>query len=137
MIVWREIWALTQQLHAATVSSRMQPTSLGERIKDLRSQLGISLRELSRRAQISAPYLSDIELGRRYPADDALDRLAKELNVAASDIRQLDNRSSLDDLKRMLASNPSWGLAFKKLAQDGRSGSLTPEEVLRKLTEKK
>ncbi len=115
----------------------MQPPSLGDQIKDLRTQLGISLRELARRAEMSAPHLSDIELGRRFPSDDALERLAKELGVSAVTLRKLDTRDSLGDLKRMMASNPSWGLAFKKMAEHGKSGALTPEEVLRRLTEKK
>lgn len=115
----------------------MHSLSLGEKIKELRTKLGISLRELSRRSNISAAHMSDIELGRRYPSDEALDRLAKELKVDASDLRQLDTRESLGDLKRMMVANPSWGLAFRKMAEGSKSGSLTPEEVLRKLTQKK
>jgi transcriptional regulator with XRE-family HTH domain len=120
-----------------TVSLCMQLPSLGEKIKDLRSQLGISLRELARRSEMSAPHLSDIELGRRYPSDEALTRLAKELGVEAAELRQFDNRDSLGDMRRMMTANPTWGLAFKKMAEGGKSGTLTPEEVLRKLTKKK
>jgi transcriptional regulator with XRE-family HTH domain len=115
----------------------MQTISLGEKIKSLRTQLGISLRELARRSDISAPHLSDIELGRRFPSEDALGRLAQELNVQPEELRNLDNRDSLNDLKRMMTSNPTWGVAFKKMAEESKSGSLTPEEMLRRLTERK
>ncbi len=115
----------------------MQAPSLGDRIKDLRTGIGLSLRELARRADISAPHLSDIELGRRFPSDDALERLARHLSVPEADLKALDVRDSLSDLKRMMATNPAWGLAFKKMAEDGKSGALTPQEVLRKLSERK
>lgn len=81
--------------------------------------------------------MSDIELGRRYPSDDLLERLANELGVPSAGLRRLDTRDSLGDLKRMMAGNPTWGLAFKKMAEAGKSGTLTAEDVLRKLTEKK
>lgn len=115
----------------------MHQVSLADKIKDLRIQKGISLRELSRRSKISAAHVSDIELGRRFPSEDALERISQELGVDAAELRVLDTRDSLGDLKRMMASNPSWGLAFRKMAEGGKNGSLTPEEVLRKLTEKK
>ena len=119
------------------VSLHMQTLSLGDKIKDLRTQLGISLRELARRSDMSAPHLSDIELGRRFPSEELLLRLAQELKVQPSELRNLDNRDSLNDLKRMMTANPTWGVAFKKMAEDSKSGSLTPEEMLRRLTERK
>ena len=115
----------------------MQTPSLGDKVKELRGDLGISLRELSRRAEISAAHLSDIELGRRYPSEDALVRLSEQLGVDASELSELDTRDSLTDLKRMMNTNPAWGMAYKRMAEDGKSGALTPEEVLRRLTKKK
>jgi transcriptional regulator with XRE-family HTH domain len=107
----------------------MQTPSLGDKIKELRAGLKISLRELSRRAEISAPHLSDIELGRRYPSKDALERLSKELKVEVSLLSQLDTRDSLGDLKRMMTKDPAWGVAFRQMAEDGKQGKLTPEDV--------
>ena len=115
----------------------MQTPSLGEKIKELRLNVGISLRELSRRAEISAPHLSDIELGRRYPSENLLSRLASQLETDLRELKKLDYRSSLDDLKRMMHSNPTWGIAFKQMAQDGKKGTLSPEELIQKLTKGK
>src|SRR5260370_15568817 len=69
---------LTWRAKRSTVSLRMQQ-SLGEKIKELRLKLAVSVRELARRIGISAPFLSDIELGRRFPSPDVLLALAKKL----------------------------------------------------------
>jgi transcriptional regulator with XRE-family HTH domain len=111
--------------------------SLGEKIKEARNKLNLSLRELARRTKITAPFLSDIELGRRFPSDEVLQALSKELGVPSEELARLDARSPLSDLKRMAQDNPSWALAFRKVAEQGKGGKLTPEEMIKKLTSKK
>ncbi|MDE3099496.1 MAG: helix-turn-helix transcriptional regulator [Verrucomicrobiota bacterium] len=111
--------------------------SLGEKIKELRLKLDLPLRELARRIKISAPFLSDIELGRRLPSEEVLRALAKELRVAYEELSKLDVRTPLSDLKQMAHENPSWALAFRKVAEQGKGGKLTPEDMIRKLTERK
>ena len=44
--------------------------SLGERIHKLRDKAGLSLRKLADQIGISSPFLSDIELGRRFPSEE-------------------------------------------------------------------
>ena len=119
-----------------SVSLHMQQ-SLGEKIKEARLKLDLSLRELARRADITAPFLSDIELGRRFPSEDVLRALSKELGVSKEELAQLDARSPLSDLKRMAQDNPSWALAFRKVAEQSKHGKLTPEEMIKRLTSKK
>ena len=111
--------------------------SLGEKIKEARNKLDLSLRELARRTNITAPFLSDIELGRRFPSEDVLQALSKELKVPVEELARLDARSPLSDLKRMAQENPSWALAFRKMAEQGKDGKLTPEEIVKRLTKKK
>lgn len=43
----------------------IDPRKVGARLRDSRKQREISLREMARRLGITAPYLSDMELGRR------------------------------------------------------------------------
>jgi transcriptional regulator with XRE-family HTH domain len=113
------------------------PQSLGEKIKELRLAQAMSLRELARRIEKSAPFLSDIELGRRFPSEDVLNDLAKELGVAIEELAKLDARSPLADLKRMAQEDPSWGMAFRKVVEQEKKGKLTPDEMIRKLAERK
>jgi transcriptional regulator with XRE-family HTH domain len=111
--------------------------SLGEQIKEARLKLDLSLRELAKRTDISAPFLSDIELGRRFPSEEVLRALSKELGVPSEELARLDARSPLSELKRMAQDNPSWALAFRKMAEQGKDGKLTPEEMIKRLTNKK
>jgi transcriptional regulator with XRE-family HTH domain len=111
--------------------------SLGEKIKEARLKLGLSLREIARRTKITAPFLSDIELGRRFPSNEVLQDLSKELGVPSEELARLDARSPLSELKRMAQDNPSWAMAFRKVAEQGKEGKLTPEEMIKRLTRKK
>ncbi|MGH9962328.1 MAG: helix-turn-helix domain-containing protein, partial [Pyrinomonadaceae bacterium] len=61
--------------------------TLGQRIRELRDAKELSLRELAKKLEISAPFLSDIELGRRYPSDEVLASLARKLGVGLEGLR--------------------------------------------------
>ncbi|MBC7980361.1 MAG: helix-turn-helix domain-containing protein [Armatimonadetes bacterium] len=111
----------------------MATKSMGERIRELRLQKGISLRELARRADVSRSFLSDIEVGRSYPSEDALERIARELGVSPANLRKLDKRSHVSELRDLLQNNPVWGVVFMELAAAARSGRLTPEEALERI----
>jgi transcriptional regulator with XRE-family HTH domain len=43
----------------------LDPTRVGHEMRRLRKKKGIGLRDMAKRMDISAPYLSDLELGRR------------------------------------------------------------------------
>ena len=49
------------------------------RLRKMRETAGMSLRELARRCGITAPYLCDIELGRRQPSGPVRYKLMKAL----------------------------------------------------------
>lgn len=46
----------------------------GARIRSLREKAGMSLRELARQLDVSAPYVSDLELGRRSFSEELFAR---------------------------------------------------------------
>jgi len=87
--------------------------SLGKRLHELRDRADLSLRELAKRVGISGPFLSDIELGRRFPSEEILAKLAAALSAPLEDLRQYDNREPIADLKRLMDSNPK-GLSQNK-----------------------
>lgn len=77
-------------------TSRDQPTSAGpmEKVADIASDIGeyirqqrsnakISLRQLSKLAGVSNPYLSQIERGVRKPSAEILQQIAKGLRISA------------------------------------------------------
>jgi transcriptional regulator with XRE-family HTH domain len=57
---------------------------IGNRVKEEREKRRLSLRELARSSGLSAPYILDIERGRRQPSDESLDRLAQSLGISKS-----------------------------------------------------
>ena len=87
--------------------------SLGQRLRQLRDSADLSLRELAKRIGISSPFLSDIELGRRFPSEEILEKLAAALNVSLGELKKYDNREPIADLKRLMDSNPKLGFAFR------------------------
>lgn len=56
---------------------------LGEFIKEQRDMAKVSLRQLSELAEVSNPYLSQIERGLRKPSADILQQIAKGLRISA------------------------------------------------------
>lgn len=92
------------------------PSTLGQRIRELRDSRDLSLREFSRALDgISAAHLSDIELGRRYPSDDLLAKMARVLGTSIDDLRTYDARPPMDDLRRRSEEDPTFGFALRKL----------------------
>ena len=100
--------------------------TLGERIRELREDQDISVRELARKIKVSAPFLSDVELGRRHPSDDVLKNVAAELGTTLEELKKHDARPPVQELKRIAASNPAMGFALRKVVDEG----ISPDELL-------
>jgi transcriptional regulator with XRE-family HTH domain len=58
------------------------PESIGERIKALRTEQGMTLAELGEKVKLSTSYLSQIERGKTAPSLSTLMDIAKALNIA-------------------------------------------------------
>ncbi len=107
--------------------------TLGETIRKLREQADISLRELAKTVNVSAPFMSDVELGRRYPGEEVLAAIAQCLKIDVAELKKFDHRESVADFKRLLETNPTLGMAFRSAVTDVKSGKMSPDELARKL----
>jgi transcriptional regulator with XRE-family HTH domain len=58
---------------------------IGERIRDIRADRKISQEELAWRVQLSIPYISQVENGRRNISAINLDKIAKALGAEVGD----------------------------------------------------
>ncbi len=67
-------------------AARKQLESLGQFIRDRRKQAEYSLRDLADRANVSNPYLSQIERGLHTPSVRVLKAIAAALNVSAESL---------------------------------------------------
>jgi len=109
--------------------------SLGDKIKETRLASGVSLRQFSIAIGITPAFMSDIELGRRFPSDDVLNKIATELKIPFDELKSCDVRGSLTDLRKLVQENGEWGVAFRTVAEQVKSG-MTPEELMKKLSSK-
>ena len=65
-------------------------SGFGEKVRRLRLEKGLGLRELAAKAKLSHPYLSQVERGTQPPpADDKVKRLARALGCDADELLSL------------------------------------------------
>jgi len=111
----------------------MSTKTFGERIRELREARDLSLREFGAKlGGKTAAFLSDIELGRRYPSPELLADMAKVLKTTVDDLKNYDSRPPVQELKRLTDEDPAYGLAFRRLVEK----DISPEELMRFLKNK-
>jgi transcriptional regulator with XRE-family HTH domain len=109
--------------------------TLGERIRELREQRDLSLRELATKIEVSAAFMSDVELGRRNPSDKHMVAVARALGTSLEDLQQFDTRPPLREFRRAILSNPEYGFAFRQVL-DKKISSKDLLEFIRQQDEK-
>ena len=70
----------------AKLSINRTVEGLGDYLRDQRRQAQMSLRQLSEIADVSNPYLSQIERGLRRPSAEVLQQIAKALRISAESL---------------------------------------------------
>lgn len=106
--------------------------TLGMRIRELREEKDLSLREFAKNLGLSAAFISDVELSRRHPSDNVLAQMARILETSLDELTTFDTRVPLEELKRLVNENPEYGRAFRRVINK----KVTPEE-LNQLADKK
>jgi transcriptional regulator with XRE-family HTH domain len=91
--------------------------TLGQKIRELREARQLSLRALAEKAGVSAPFLSDLEHGRR--GTERIDDIARALGVKASELKKLDGKLT-PELKTWLAQNPNVVTLLQEVRASGR-----------------
>jgi transcriptional regulator with XRE-family HTH domain len=84
----------------------------------------MTLRALAEKIDVSAPFLSDLEHGRRQT--NKFDELAEALDVPVDELKALDGR--VTELKDWLAENPQLVSLLKDMRDSGKP---VPVEALR------
>lgn len=91
--------------------ARLDVTGLGEFIRDQRDQAEMSLRQLAKAAEVSNPYLSQVERGLRKPSAEILNRIAQGLRISAETLYVkagiLDQREGDEAVTTAIAADAS------------------------------
>lgn len=114
----------------------MNTLTFGEKIRKLREDLDLSLRTVAEKIGVSAAFLSDVELGRRFPSADKLKLLSKELKISPEELSQYDFRDEAENIRKMMFSDAAAGVAFRTVAEEMKKG-VTPEEIMKLLAKRR
>jgi transcriptional regulator with XRE-family HTH domain len=91
------------------------------RLRELRTQLGLTLEEVATRADIDVSTLSRLESGKRRLALDHLPRLATALSVSTDELLRAP---AADDPRVRGSSHTSHGVTYWPLTRSGPAGGL-------------
>ena len=114
----------------------MNTTAFGSNLRQIREEKNISLRELAKKIGVSGAFLSDIELGRRFPSLDKIELIAKEIGIPAEQLKQFDFRDEAEAIRKMMFADPQAGMAFRTL-KDKLHGGTPPQKIMDQLNEPK
>jgi len=101
-----------------TTTEMTSEITLGQKIRELRGRKGMSLRELATKAEVSAPFLSDLEHGRR--GTEQLDKIAKALGVPTAELNKPKGTVSAE-MKHWLHENPSMVQLLTEIRASGKT----------------
>src|SRR5690348_10546512 len=91
-------------------SPKRSARTLGDYIREQRGAANVSLRQLSKLAGVSNPYLSQIERGLRKPSAEILQQIAKALRISAEALYVqagiLDERHGDSDVPNAVMGDP-------------------------------
>lgn len=98
----------------------------GSRIRELRKEKGISLRDFADMVGIDFTYLSKIENGKvDPPSEEKIKIMASQLGVEAEVLLGLAGKISSEQIRKAVESNPDVGVLLRKL----QSRKLTSDQV--------
>jgi transcriptional regulator with XRE-family HTH domain len=101
----------------------MNNTAFGSYLRQIREAKSISLRELAKKIGVSGAFLSDIELGRRFPSADKIELLAKEIGIPVEELQKYDFRDEAEEIRKMMFSDPQAGMVFRSLKAKIQGGA--------------
>jgi transcriptional regulator with XRE-family HTH domain len=102
---------------------------LGPYLKELRLARGLSMRGLGKKVGVSAPHIGDIEKGHRQPSEPLLSLLAEALETDLDDVLSHSRRPPVKQMKELIALDPQYGPALRKLVEAVLAQNITPQEI--------
>lgn len=75
---------------------------IGRRIIELRETQGLSTNRLAKIAEVAQSHLRDLELGKKQPGIDVLERLCDALGLTLADFFSEDNAGTSAEMLRLI-----------------------------------
>lgn len=85
----------------------------GLKLRGLRLDRGLSLKELSRKTGLSPSYLNEIEKGKKYPKNEKIMQLAQALGEDYDDLISLKLKKELSLVTQLIEKNVFSGMPFE------------------------
>jgi transcriptional regulator with XRE-family HTH domain len=100
--------------------------NFGSRIRQLRVDRGVSLRDFASAVGIDFTYLSKIENGKvEPPSEDKIRLMARELDEDAEELLGLAGKFSTDQMRKAVEDEPNVGRLLRRI----QSRELTSEQI--------
>ncbi|HZR19089.1 MAG TPA: helix-turn-helix transcriptional regulator [Verrucomicrobiae bacterium] len=115
---------------AADEISKAKPRSLSSFLYQKRKELGLSLREMAEKLGVSPALLSQMESGIRFPSDETLVKMARNMEVQRRELRRFNTRSYLEDLRHIIIENPDLGFVLFDLICEFEDGNLKVQDLV-------
>lgn len=87
------------------MSTNLVNIIFGMKVRQARTDAGLTLTEFARQCDLSASYVTEIEKGRKYPRADKIMRMAEVLDKEYDDLVSIKLEPSLTHLESMLSSS--------------------------------
>jgi transcriptional regulator with XRE-family HTH domain len=109
----------------------MKTLHLGQEVRRLRLESGLTLRGLAAKLGVSAAHLSDIEHDRRRPSETLLRSIADELSPIGATFESFEELvTGIDpEMRDWLASTPGVRKLLRRIKDSGKQ----PTDILRAL----
>lgn len=111
--------------------------TLGETIRAMRIEKRMSMRDFAAKAGLkSVAFIADVERGFRNPSPEVLGHMARALEVPIHQLRKMDTRPPVAEIRHITQENPEWATAFREVVDLAGRG-VTPQEIIRVLRDAK
>ena len=115
------------------MTNEKEALMLGTVIRTTRTMAGLTLRACAKHVGISPSYLSDIENGRRIPAENVLGKIADVLRMDIDMLMAMGGRLG-KRVKYYMRCNPTAIVLLRKLAEVNAPVSIL-QEIIKRLEE--
>jgi len=96
-------WPIERPVQA---SGQAEPiVSIGQQLREARLAVGMSLREMARRVDVSASFISQLELGKTMPSVGTLYSIASELGVSLDHLMRTAESRAVPTARPLPSSN--------------------------------